>query len=189
MDAILKREVVLNKTICKIIGVSVFVILTSLGAFVRIPLPWTPVPLTLQTFFVLLSGAFLGAGLGSLSQIIYMVLGISGISIFTSTGSGWLYIAGPTGGYLVGFIAASWLVGKLIRHFETNLFFVFALFCLSDFVILASGALWLKLIFNLSFYKMMGIGFMPFILGDLLKSFAAASIYLKCRNRVKVIFK
>lgn len=185
MDAILKKEVILNKVICKIIGVSVFVILTSLGAFARIPLPWTPVPLTLQTLFVLLSGAFLGAGLGSLSQMIYMVLGVAGISIFTSAGSGWLYIAGPTGGYLAGFIIASWLVGKLIRRFESSLFFIFVLFCLADFVILGSGALWLKLIFKLSFYKMMAIGFMPFIFGDLLKSLAAASIYFKCRNRIK----
>lgn len=189
MDAILKREIVLNKSICKIIGVSMFVTLTVLGAFVRIPLPWTPVPLTLQTLFVLLSGAFLGAGLGSFSQMIYMVLGAAGVSIFTSAGSGWLYIAGPTGGYLVGFMIASWFVGKLIKRFESSLFSVFVLFCLADFVLLASGALWLKLIFKLGFYKMVAVGFIPFIIGDLLKSLVAAAIYFKCRNRIKAILR
>ena len=55
----LSKEVIANKLACRIIGVAVFVISTALGAFIRIPLPFTPVPLTLQTFFVLLSGAFL----------------------------------------------------------------------------------------------------------------------------------
>lgn len=89
MEAILKREIVVNKTACRIIGVTVFVILTSLGAFVRIPLPFTPVPVTLQTFFVLLSGAVLGGAIGAASQLSYLLLGTAGLPIFTNAGSGY----------------------------------------------------------------------------------------------------
>ena len=88
MEALLKREVILNKTLCRVMGVLTFVILTSLGAFVRIPLPFTPVPLTLQTFFILLCGAFLGSKLGVTAQLSYMFLGVLGLPIFTGAGSG-----------------------------------------------------------------------------------------------------
>ena len=87
MEVILKKELVLNKAACRIIGVAIFVVLTSLGAFVRIPLPFTPVPLTLQTMFVLLSGAFLGSGLAATAQLGYILLGLSGVPIFTGAGS------------------------------------------------------------------------------------------------------
>ena len=76
MEALLKREIILNKTLCRAMGVLTFVILTSLGAFVRIPLPFSPVPITLQTFFVLLSAALLGSNLGTISQLSYLLLGI-----------------------------------------------------------------------------------------------------------------
>ena len=94
LSGILKREVILNRTICRIIGVSAFVILTMLGAFVRIPLPFTPVPITLQTFFVLLSGLFLGQNLGGIAQLSYVLLGITGLPVFTGTGNGISYLLG-----------------------------------------------------------------------------------------------
>ena len=78
MEAILRKEILVNKTISRIIGLLTFIILTSLGAFVRLPLPFTPVPITLQTFFVLLSGAFLGSRLGISAQLGYILLGIFG---------------------------------------------------------------------------------------------------------------
>lgn len=188
MERILKKEIVLDKTACRTIGVSVFVILTSLGAFVRIPLPFSPVPITLQTFFVLLSGAVLGAGLGSLAQLSYVLLGIAGIPIFTSAGSGLLYLFGPTGGYLLGFVLASLLIGKFIRYAKDNLFFIFALFSIADFLLLACGVIWLKIIFGYSLKKLLFIGFIPFIPGDLFKALLASIIYLRLKPRLKEIF-
>ena len=96
MEAVLKKEVILDKTLCRVMGVLTFVILTSLGAFVRIPLPFSPVPITLQTFFVLLSGALLGSNLGTISQLSYLLLGASGLPVFTGAGSGLFYLLGPT---------------------------------------------------------------------------------------------
>ena len=72
MEAIIKRELITDKRLCRILAVGTFIVLTTLSAFVRIPLPFTPVPLTLQTFFVLLSGALLGRKLGVSTQAVYM---------------------------------------------------------------------------------------------------------------------
>jgi len=188
MEAILKKEIILDKTLCRIMGVAVFVILTGLGAFVRIPLPFTPIPITLQTFFVLLSGAFLGSGLGAITQSIYVFLGLCGLPIFTGTGVGMLYILGPTGGYLFGFILASLLVGRLIKYGRGSLFFTFVIFCIADLVLLSSGVIWLKLLFGYPFRKLLFIGLIPFIPGDLFKALTAAVFYLKLKSRIKEIF-
>ena len=188
MEVILKKEIVLNKAMCRTIGVATFVILTSLGAFVRIPLPFTPVPLTLQTMFVLLSGAFLGSGLGAAAQLSYILLGLSGLPIFTGAGSGMLYILGPTGGYLLGFVFAGLFIGRFIKFSGARPALVFAIFCLSDLILLASGAIWLKFILGLSFSKALFLGIIPFIAGDMLKAFAASVIYLGLRERMYKIF-
>ena len=187
MEVILKKELVLNKAACRIIGVAIFVVLTSLGAFVRIPLPFTPVPLTLQTMFVLLSGAFLGSGLAATAQLGYILLGLSGVPIFTGAGSGMLYILGPTGGYLLGFVLAGLFIGKFIKFSGSRPALVFAIYCLSDLILLASGAIWLKFILALSFSKALFLGMLPFIAGDMLKALAASVIYLGLRDRINKI--
>lgn len=177
----------MNKAACRIIGISAFVIMTGLGAFVRIPLPFSPVPLTLQTFFVLLSGAVLGSKLGLTAQLSYMLLGVSGVPLFTASGSGLLYLAGPTAGYLFGFMPASFLVGRFIRY-SKNFFSLFALFCLADLIILACGMLWLKFLFGYGIDKAFLLGFFPFIPGDMLKALAAAAFYSRLKSRLKEIF-
>lgn len=188
MEAILTREIISGKTACRVAGAAVFIILTALGAFVRVPLPFTPVPVTLQTFFVLLSGAFLGRKMGAFAQIGYIFLGLSGLPIFTSAGSGLLYIFGPTGGYLFGFIIAAFFTGRLIGCCKTGFLPVFAVFCLADFILLSCGVIWLKFLFGYSLAKLLAIGFAPFVFGDLLKASAAAAIYLKLKPRINEIF-
>jgi biotin transport system substrate-specific component len=188
MEAILKREIILNKVICRVIGVSVFVILTSLGAFVRIPLPFTPVPITLQTFFVLLAGAFLGGRLGAISQFSYVLLGVVGLPIFTGAGSGLPYVFGPTGGYLFGFILASFLVARFIRYTEDNLFYTFLALFLADLILLSCGVVWLKFIFGYPMGKLLVIGFTPFLPGDLIKAFVASILFIRLKSRLEEIF-
>jgi len=187
MQAVLTKEVVSNKAVCRVFGVIVFVLLTALGAFVRIPLPFTPVPITLQTFFVLLSGLFLGAQLGAVSQLSYIFLGVLGLPIFTGAGSGLVYLFGPTTGYLIGFVLAVFLIGKFIKYSRNNFFLTFSFLCCADFILLASGVIWLKIIFGYPLAKLLLIGFIPFVPGDLLKAFVAASLYLKLKDRLKEI--
>jgi biotin transport system substrate-specific component len=188
MEALLRKEIILNKTLCRVIGIAVFIILTSLGAFVRIPLPFSPVPLTLQTFFVLLGGALLGSNLGALSQLSYIFLGVLGLPVFSGAGSGLSYFLGPTGGYLLGFVLAALFIGRFIKHAHHNLFSIFGLFCLGNLILLSSGIIWLKLISGYSFTKLLSIGFIPFLPGDLAKALVAAIIYLKLKLRLREIF-
>ncbi len=188
MEITLKREIVASRTACRIIGVVAFIIMTALGAFVRIPLPFTPVPLTLQTFFVILSGAFLGSGLGFAAQLSYILLGLSGLPIFTGAGSGLLYLFGPTGGYLFGFILASLFIGRFIKCAPHNLLFTLSIFYLGDLILLASGVIWLKVIFGYSLAKVLFIGFIPFLAGDFLKALFASLIYLRLKSRLESIF-
>jgi len=187
-ELILSKEIVVNKSASRVIGVMAFVILTALGAFVRLPLPFTPVPITLQTFFVLLSGAFLGSRLGAASQLGYILLGIAGLPIFTNAGSGLFYLFGPTGGYIFGFILAGYFIGRFIKYRQKNFISLFCLFCLADFLLLLSGVVWLKVIFGYRLSRLFLIGFIPFLPGDLIKAWAASFIYWKLKARIKEVF-
>ena len=188
MEAILKKEIITNKTLSRIIGVFVFINLTSFAAFVRIPLPFTPVPITLQTLFVLLSAACLGSKLGSISQLGYILLGILGLPIFAGAGSGLFYLFGPTGGYLFGFVFSTIFVGNFIKYSKNNLFFTFVILSLGNLILLSSGIIWLKVLLGYRLSELLFIGFIPFIPGDLLKVLIASILYLKLKPRLKEIF-
>lgn len=187
MEAILKREVMTSKSICRFFAVLASVAMITLGAYVRIPLPFTPVPITLQTFFVILSAALLGTRLGTAAQLGYIFLGASGLSMFSGAFGGAAYLLGPTGGYILGFVLAGIIIGKTVQGAKENGFLVFGVFCFADFTILACGALWLKILLNLSAFDAMRLGFIPFIPGDLLKAAAAAILYLSFSRRAREI--
>ena len=179
--AVLNRVIIRDEKIEKVIWVSFFVLATAFGAYARIPMPFTPVPLTLQTFFVLLSGAYLGKKLGGLSQFLYFLFGGLGLPLFTSGGALW----GPTGGYIVGFIFASWFVGFAI---EKKLKVFYALM-LGDLILLSFGA------FNLSFFvggikNAVVLGVLPFLVGDFIKILAVISVLniKKCKQMIKFKF-
>ena len=140
---------------------------------VRIPLPFTPVPLTGQTFAVLLVGAALGAkrGLGSLS--LYLALGALGLPFFAGGASGLTYMSGPTLGYLVGFVAAAALTGFLAEHgLDRRIPTALIAFIAGQALIYLFGIAWLTLL--LGFQKALMAGLVPFLLGDALKIGAAA---------------
>lgn len=173
-----------------VIGVLAFVTMTALGAHVRIPLPWTPVPVTLQTFFVSLAGATLGPALGPASQAIYLLLGVAGLPVFAGGGSGVGYLlTGPTTGYLIGFIAASALVGWLIRRREDP-GAVWILFSMAagSLTIYTCGTLWLVWSLRLSLAGGIAKGILPFLVGDVVKTGAAVGLFRGYRRRVRDVF-
>jgi biotin transport system substrate-specific component len=188
MEILLSREVALSKGANRVIGAGAVVILMSLAAFVRIPLPFTPVPATLQTFFVLLSGACLGAGLGAVSQLAYLILGVAGLAAFTGTGSGLFYLAGPTGGYLLGFILAAAFIGRALKPGRMSFLATAGIFFLGDVILFSCGALWLKLLFGYNFLQVVILGVAPFAAGEIVKIIAAAGIYSSIQSRCKNIF-
>ena len=185
MESILSREIITNKRICRLIAITVFVTLTTLSAFVRIPLPFTPVPLTLQTFFVLLSGALLGRRLGVFAQTGYLFLGLTGFQVFTGFGSGALYILGPTGGYIVGFVLASFFTGNLFLEAKHSWQDTFLKFLCADFIILFIGMFWIKITLSCTFSQAFLLGFLPFVAGDILKVILATAVFNKIHLRIK----
>lgn len=179
--SLLYQPVMINELVLRWTGVLVFIILTALGAFVKIPLPFTPVPITLQTFFVLLSGAMLGRKFGTLSQAGYLFLGVAGVPLFCGTTAGISYLFGPTGGYLFGFIIASFLVGLLLDK-NKSFIQVISVFMAATLVIYFFGIVWLMVFLKFNLLKAVLAGAMPFIAGDIIKLFVAAAVYEKLKS-------
>ena len=102
----------------KMVFASLFAALTAAGAYIQIPIPFSPVPVTLQVFFVLLAGSMLKSKWGSLSMVVYTLLGVAGLPVFAGGSSGMGVLLGPTGGYIFGFILAAYLIGKLSEKAE-----------------------------------------------------------------------
>ena len=175
----------INRQALAILGVATFVILTFLGAYIHIYLPFTPVPITLQTFFVLLSGAVLGKRLGGISQLGYVILGGLGLPVFAGAGGGIFYLLGPTGGYLIGFVIASYLVGRLVGSFPgASLGWIIFSMLAGLGIIYLSGISWLALIMKISFSRAAALGLLPFIPGAILKLLSAAMIFQHLRSRI-----
>lgn len=152
------------------------VFLVAIFAQIKIPLPFTPVPLTGQTFAVLLVGAVLGSKRGIVSQTLYTLLGGLGLPFFAGGQSGFAYLTGPTFGYVLGFIVATYFIGYLSEHgLERNIRTSFIPFLVGTVIIYLFGAGWLAIQFGAQ--KALTLGVLPFLLGDGIK-FVLASIAL-----------
>lgn len=167
-----------------ILGALIFAGLTFVGANIRIPLQ--PVPVTLQTLFVVLSGAVLGGRFGLTGQALYVGCGAVGLPIFAGSAAGVVVLAGPTGGYLIGFLVAPVIVGWAIRR-RNALSWHLMVFFLGSLVILALGVLHLTVFYTHDLMQSLKVGYLPFIPGDLLKILAATSIYRSYRGLRKTI--
>lgn len=140
---------------------------TLLGAYVEVPLPFTPVPLTLQTFFVLLSGALLGRLWGLSVQGAYLGLGGAGFAAFAGASAGLFHLLGPTAGYLWAFPAASALAGWGYR--SPRLAVRALSLAAGALVILLCGAAWLGWSLGLDPTRAFLLGVAPFLPGEALK--------------------
>lgn len=182
------QEIVLNKTVCAVIGVTFFTLFTISGAYIRLPLPFTPVPVTLQTFTVLLAGAVLGRKLGISSQVLYIALGCAGLPVFTNAQAGLFYLAGPTGGYLIGFALAAWVIGLIIGEKKAGFIKILSAMFLGEVILFSLGVAWLSVVLHIGIYKAILLGLLPFIPGDIVKLFAAATAYYEIQGRARTIF-
>lgn len=150
-----------------------FALLTALGAYARVPLPGTPVPLTLQVLPVLLAGAALGRTYGAGSQLLYLALGVAGLPLFAAT-SGTSLLADPTAGYLAGFPAAAWLVGTFALDGPTRRRFAVMAVALAPIYLL--GALHLMLVLHTTPGTAFLLAVAPFVAADLAKAAGAAAL-------------
>ena len=158
--------------------------LTALAAQWRIDLPFTPVPITGQTFAVLLTGAALGMTLGASGQLLYVGLGVLGAPVFADASGGWDLergldtITGATSGYLFGFILAAGLVGYMAEQRQDRTFpTMFTAFLLGSAVIYTFGVIGLMITLDMSLTEAIVAGVIPFLVGDLIKA-AAAGVLL-----------
>jgi biotin transport system substrate-specific component len=148
--------------------------LTVVGANIVIPIQ--PVPITLQTLFVLLAGAAIGRGWGSLSQVLYVGLGALGLPFFAGGASGVLAIAGPTGGYLLSFHVAPFVVAVMLRR-SSSLAWQVVTFSTATVVIFFIGVAHLTMFYTHDFRYSLAVGLVPFLPGAVFKIAAAVSIH------------
>lgn len=152
----------------------------ALCARIRIPLPFTPVPITLQTFAVMLIGGTLGSRKGALVMLLYIAEAMLGFPVLSGGRVDPLVLVSPVAGYIVGFVFQAYCMGKCAERAKSigeSMVFFYSL--LASFATLVCGALWLTLFIGLENAVLMGI--VPFIPGDILKVFAATQV-LKARS-------
>ena len=146
----------------------------ALSAQVAIQLPFSPVPITGQTMAVLLVGALLGSRRGALAVMAYIAEGLAGLPVFAGATAGLARLFGPTGGYLVGFVAAAFLVGWLAeRGWDRRFGKTLAAMTLGNLVIYAVGVVWLA-VFVGGLSRAWSLGVLPFLPGDVIKIILAA---------------
>ena len=152
-----------------------FSLLTALSAQAVIPLPFTPVPITGQTFAVLLTGALLGPRLGAVTLVLYLLEGGMGLPFFAHGAAGAARFAGPTGGYLLSYPFAAALVGGLAqRGWDRKPVTILAAMLLGSVVVFALGAGWLAHFVGASHALTAGV--LPFLPGDAMKALLAAGL-------------
>lgn len=173
-----------SNTTTKIFMAFLMACFTGLMSQVIIPLPWSPVPITAQTFAVLTSGLILGKKYGLLSQILYIVLGVAFVPWFAGATGGIDILLGSNCGYFVGFLFASYFIGAISEKYlnsrkfwKSTLLIGFSNFILIYIPGLIGLAIWGSAQgMTLSLYSLLMMGFIPFIFGDILKIIAASSV-------------
>jgi biotin transport system substrate-specific component len=159
-------------------------LIVALAAQFVVPVPFSPVPMTLQPLAVLVVGGLLGAAAGLGALVLYLILGILGLPVFAAGGSGILHLLGPTGGYLLAFPVAAGVTGALVRRAPRSILRVLLACALGMVIIHVGGVAQLALLGGdpaLAFR----VGFIPFLTGDLLKVGLAAAIVLAAGPRLR----
>lgn len=184
LDSATLLEVVATRadysTAIRVVAVLFVTVLTIVAAQVSIPLPFTPVPFTLQPMIVLLGGAALGARLGMTSQILYIAIGLAGLPVFAASPilpQGFGRLLGPTGGYLMSYPLAAYVAGYLAqrglgRHYATSVIAMIAGLA----IIFACGVAWLAFGAHVGLAGAIRTGLIPFIPADIIKVLLAATV-------------
>lgn len=141
-----------------------------------IPLPFSPVPISLTNFTIFLAIFVLGMKNGTISFIIYLLLGAVGVPVFSSFRGGLQVLAGPTGGYLIGFIFLALIMGFALDHFDRKLVPTIIGMIIGMAVCYAFGTVWLAKLLSLSFKEGLMMGVIPYLAGDVAKIIIAAIV-------------
>lgn len=148
--------------------------LTAAGAYIAIPIG--PVPIVLQNLFIMLAGLLLGSRWGLISVGVYLLAGGMGLPVFAGGTGGVGKFVGPTGGYLLGFAAAAYLVGVISERGHGRVAIDVLAMVAGTVVLYAFGVSWLKVVTGMGVFKAIAVGMAPFLIGDALKIAAAIPI-------------
>ena len=171
--AVVPRSGLLTDTLLVLAGTG----LVAAAAQISIKLPFTPVPITGQTFAVVLVGASLGAIRGTASLMLYLWLGVAGAPIYADQDHGWSVITGASGGYIVGFVVAAAVTGYLAeRNWDRQLSSAIAAMLTGNVLIYLVGLPWLAVVLNTNLEKTLEYGLYPFVPGDVFKLYLAAAL-------------
>ncbi len=163
---------VASKEVLTVAGASLFI---ALCARVTLPLPFTPVPLTLQNFGVLLVGLVLGSRRGFAALALYLAEGALGLPVFNPAGPGGVaQLLGPTGGYLMAYPLVAYIVGSIGERGPSNFMRTLLAGAVATVVLFASGIAWLALLTHVSFAQAANFGLYPFVFAEVMKVTAAA---------------
>lgn len=158
---------------------ALFTALYVAGTFIRIPIG--PVPIVLTNLFIFLGGLVLPWSWSMASVVLYLLLGAVGLPVF-SGGGGPAYFAGPTGGYLAGYLVAVCVISLISRAGKARLPFLILSLTAGILAIYACGVPWLKKVLDLPWHRAALVGMLPFIPGDVIKAAAAAGVFLLFRR-------
>ncbi|MFV0362136.1 MAG: biotin transporter BioY [Suipraeoptans sp.] len=150
--------------------------ITCILAPLSIPIPISPVPITLTNLVLLISVYLIGWKAGTISYLAYLLIGLVGIPVFSGFSGGIGKLAGPTGGYLIGFIFLTIIAGVFIERFHNKPFLIFIGMVLANIINYIFGTLWLSYQLDVGFIAGLSIGVFPYIIGDLVKCIIAMSI-------------
>ena len=184
---IYRREVVRSRSLRIFAGCSVLTVLMALGALARIPLPFTPVPFTMQVFFLFFGAMALGRRSAG-SQAAYVGAGALGLPIFAGFAGGVSVLTGVTAGYLAGFVLCAFVIGSFISKNKPSVKKDAAVIALGMMAYYIPGVLWLSAVTGIGLKSAFAAGFLPFIAGDVMKAAAAYAIYRKTLPRLKQLF-
>lgn len=163
---------------------SLMAALTAVGAYISIPIG--PVPIVLQNLFVFLTGLLLGKKWGTIAVATYLLAGVCGLPVFSGGRGGIGHVIGPTGGYLVGYLPAVFLIGVVAEKGRGRAVFDLAGMLLGTAVIYGLGVPWLKLVTGMGISKSLTVGMVPFLLGDAIKIAVAIPLAGKLRPMLTV---
>ena len=164
---------------------ALFAALTAVGAYLAIPVG--PVPIVLQNLFVLLTGLLLGSRWGVAAVGIYLLAGACGLPVFAGGMGGIGRLIGPTGGYLLGYLPAVYLIGLISEKSDKRAVFdVLAMIC-GSIIVYACGVTWLKVLSGMSWSKTLVLGMYPFLIGDALKIAVAVPVAKVLRPLIKPV--
>ncbi|MDD2497140.1 MAG: biotin transporter BioY [Desulfitobacteriaceae bacterium] len=168
---------------------ALFAALTAILSQIAVPLPFTPVPVTLQSLAVFLTAVILGSKRGALAIVLYTLMGLVGLPVFAQGEAGLGVLLGPKGGYIFGFILAAFIIGRIAEKTkELSYIKIFGSMVVGMIIYYVIGWVQIKFVLDISFKEAFSIGVVPFIPFDLIKIVCGAYIGCAVRKAVANVY-